>query len=225
MRLLQLPFSALIALFLAACAMPSSVPPTSIHQPMSVRPTPVTAAPTQGGIYNVATARPLFEDRRARYVGDTITVIIAEKTTASKLSENKSSRSQSFDLPSPTVTGLPMSSKISGIGLGINSANAFDGKGGNTSANDFSGLVTVTVVDVYPNGNLLISGEKQIGLKEGDEFVRFSGVVNPTFISGNNTILSTQIADARMEYKANGALNDATNMGWLSRFFQNILPF
>ena len=72
--------------------------------------------------------------------------------------------------------------------LGADSGNKFDGKGENTSTNDFTGTITVTVIEVYPNGNLLVSGEKQIGLKEGEEFIRFSGVVNPNTITGANTV-------------------------------------
>ena len=87
------------------------------------------------------------------------------------------------------------------------------------------GVITVTVIEVYPNGNLLVSGEKQMGLKEGEEFIRFSGVVNPNTISGLNTVSSTQVADARIEYKANGYIDSAQVMGWLARFFLTVLPF
>mgnify|MGYP001324573918 CR=1 FL=1 len=98
-------------------------------------------------------------------------------------------------------------------------------KGQNTSANDFTSSLTVTVVEVLPNGNLLVSGEKQIGLKEGDEFIRFSGVVNPNNVTASNTVQSTQVADARIEYKANGFIDSAQARGWLSRFFLSFLPF
>ena len=83
----------------------------------------------------------------------------------------------------------------------------------------------MTVIEVYPNGNLLVSGEKQMGLKEGEEFIRFSGVVNPNTITGANTVQSTQVADARIEFKANGFVDTAQVMGWLSRFFLTFLPF
>ena len=208
---------------LAGCA--TTVPPTAIHQPMSARPEPRNyAAPLNGAIYNVASARPLFEDRRARFVGDTITINIAEKTQASKASENKTTRAQTIAAAIPTVIGLPLKG-LQGLSLGASDTNNFDGKGSNTSANDFTGTLTVTVIEVYPNGNLLVSGEKQIGLKEGEEFVRFSGVVNPNTITSANTVQSTQVADARMEYKANGFLDSATVMGWLGKFFLTVLPF
>lgn len=208
---------------LAGCA--TTVPPTSVHQPMTVRPEARSvSASGNGAIFNVASSRPLFEDRRARFVGDTITINISEKTTASKNSENKTTRSTSVTAAVPTVNGLPFKT-LQGTSFSASGSNNFDGKGQNTSANDFTSSLTVTVIEVLSNGNLLVSGEKQIGLKEGEEFIRFSGVVNPNNITSANTVQSTQVADARIEYKANGFIDSAQAMGWLSRFFLSFLPF
>jgi flagellar L-ring protein precursor FlgH len=212
-----------LAAALSGCVTTS--PSTAIHQPMSMRPEPRNYAPQENGaIFNIASARPLFEDRRARFVGDTITINISEKVQASKTSENKATRTQSVDASVPTIVGLPFKG-AQGTTLAASSNNSFDGKGSNTSSNDFTGTITVTVIEVYPNGNLLVSGEKQIGLKEGEEFVRFSGVVNPNTITSANTVTSTQVADARIEYKANGFIDSAQVMGWLGRFFLTFLPF
>jgi flagellar L-ring protein precursor FlgH len=203
----------------------TTTPATAVHQPMTVRPEArQAAAPANGSIYNVATARPLFEDRRARLVGDTLTINIAEKTAAAKKSDTKANRSSDMSLGIPTIAGLPLKS-FQGTTLAANSSTAFEGKGENSSSNNFFGTLTVTVIEVYPNGNLLVSGEKQIGLKEGEEFIRFSGVVNPMTITAANTVASTQVADARIEYKANGFLDSAQVMGWLGRFFLSFLPF
>lgn len=211
------------ALALAGCV--TTAPATGVHQPMTVRPEPrETPAPVNGAIFNVANSRPLFEDRRARFVGDTLTINIVEKTQASKISENKTERTQTIDASVPTIAGLPFKG-VQGLALAANDTNKFDGKGQNNSSNDFTGTITVTVIEVYPNGNLLVSGEKQMGLKEGEEFIRFSGVVNPNYITGANTVQSTQVADARMEFKANGFIDSAQVMGWLSRFFLTVLPF
>jgi flagellar L-ring protein precursor FlgH len=211
------------AVVLTGCV--STTPGTAVHQPMSVRPAPQDVAPLgNGAIFNTASSRPLFEDRRARFVGDTLTINIVEKTQASKKSDTKAERSQSMDVSVPSVVGLPFKS-AQGMTLGLDSANKFGGTGSNTSSNDFISTITVTVIDVYPNGNLLVSGEKQLGLKDGEEFIRFSGVVNPNTITGANTVQSTQVADARMEFKANGTLDSANTPGWLTRFFLNVLPF
>jgi len=219
-------FSALLmslSALLAGCV--TMTPSTAVHQPMTVRPELRTAiAPANGSIYNVASARPLFEDRRARFIGDTITINIAEKTAAAKKSDTKAERTDDRTMGVPTLSGLPFAS-FQGAKLATNSETKFDSTGENTSSNNFTGTLTVTVIDVYPNGNLLVSGEKQIGLKEGEEFVRFSGVVNPNNITAGNTVQSTQVADARIEYKANGFVDSAQVMGWLGRFFLTVLPF
>jgi flagellar L-ring protein precursor FlgH len=213
----------LLIVTLSGCV--STVPATAIHQPMSVRPGSKDAVtPGNGAIFSNASSRPLFEDRRARFVGDTLTINIVEKTQASKKSDTKAERSQSMDVSVPAVIGLPFKG-VQGMTLGVESGNKFDGTGENTSSNDFISTITVTVIDVYPNGNLLVSGEKLLGLKEGEEFIRFSGVVNPNTITGANTVQSTQVADARMEFKANGFIDSVGVMGWLSRVFLNVMPF
>lgn len=203
----------------------TTTPATGVHQPMSVRPEyKGPALPTNGAIFNATASRPLFEDRRARYVGDILTINIVEKTQASKKSDTKAERSQSHDVSVPTVVNLPFKS-AQGMTLGVDAGNKFGGKGENTSSNDFISTITVTVIDVYANGNLLVSGEKVLGLKDGEEFIRFSGVVNPNTITGANTVQSTQVADARMEFKANGFIDSAGMMGWLSRVFMTVSPF
>ena len=208
---------------LAGCV--TTTPPTAVHQPMTVRPEIRTAvASSNGAIYNIASARPLFEDRRARFIGDTLIINIAEKVQASKTSNTKAERTQSVDASIPTVVGLPLKG-LQGTALAASDTNKFSGLGQNTSSNNFTGTLTVTVIEVYSNGNLLVSGEKQIGLKEGEEFIRFSGIVNPNTITASNTVQSTQIADARIEYKANGFVDSAQVMGWLGRFFLSFLPF
>ena len=203
----------------------TSVPPTNVHQPMTARPSPrFETANANGSIYQAANSRPLFEDRRARYVGDTITVKITESTTASTKSNNKLDKSNTA---SASVSGL---SKLPGkglVGLDLNaeSANAFSGKGEAANNNIFNGNMTVTVIDVMPNGNLLVSGEKQVAIGEEQEFVRISGVVNPSYVDAFNTVDSSRIADARIEYKSSGQLAEGMIMGWLARFFLNVMPF
>jgi flagellar L-ring protein FlgH len=217
------PLLLIATLPLAACV--TSTPSTMVHQPMSVRPeVRQNAYATQGAIYNAGLGRPLFEDRRARYVGDIITINIVENTQASKNSETKAERSSSVDATVPLITGLPFKT-FQGVGLNAGNSTSFDGSGSNTSSNAFRSTLTCTVIEVLPNGNLLVSGEKQIGLKEGEEFVRFSGIVNPATINAANTVQSTQVADARLEFKANGFVDTAQVMGWLGRFFLSVLPF
>ena len=208
---------------LAACAINQ---PAIVHQPMTARPPPDAPGKTQpaGSIYQQANFRPLFEDRRARFVGDTLTIFIAEKTAANKASGASAERTGAISASVPVVKGLP-GKTFQGMELGASSSNKFDGKGQAAASNDFTGTLTVTVIEVLTNGNLLVSGEKQIAMSQGSEFIRFSGIVNPVTVSASNTVTSTQVADARIEYRANGYIDEAQTMGWLARFFNNVLPF
>ena len=214
--------AAIATVAVTGCAI---TPPTNVHQPISARPA-VQSAPAQanGSIYQAVDRQmPLFEDRRAHNVGDTLIVAINEKTNASKKSNSSASRAGSNAYSAPTISGLPGKS-FQNSTLAASSANTFDGKGEAANNNDFTGTITVTVIEVLANGNLLVSGEKQVGINQGSEFIRFSGVVNPTAINGN-TVSSVQVADARLEYRANGYIDEAQTMGWLSRFFLTFLPF
>jgi flagellar L-ring protein precursor FlgH len=212
----------LFFLLTAGC---STVPPTNVHQPMTARPSPRFDMPSgNGAIYQAANSRPLFEDRRARYVGDTITVKITESTTASTKSNNKLDKSNVATASVSGLTGLPGKGLL-GLDLNAKSANAFSGKGEAANNNIFTGNMTVTVIDVMPNGNLLISGEKQLAIGSEQEFVRISGVVNPSFVDAFNVVESSKIADARIEYKSSGQVSDGQIMGWLARFFLNVMPF
>ncbi len=214
---------------LAGCAI---TPPASVHQPMTARPAPIAAAPVaNGAIYQVQYAaqpgyvnRPLFEDRRARAVGDILTISISETTSASKKSSSTAGRTGNTNASVTGLHGLPGKSLL-GSNVAATSSSAFEGTGDSASNNVFTGIVTVTVIEVLPNGNLLVSGEKQLGINQGSEFVRFSGVVNPASVSASNTVASTQVADARIEYRGNGYIDEAQTMGWMSRFFMNVLPF
>jgi flagellar L-ring protein FlgH len=217
---------ALGAALLAGC---NTVPPTNVHQPMTARPAqPPENRYASGAIFNAATTRPLFEDRRARFVGDTLTITIAENTSASTKSNSTATRTSAVDVGLPSVTGLPNNKWLDrslGISANASSSNTFSGEGEAAAKNAFTGTLTVTVIEVLPNGNLLVSGEKQVALTQGTEYIRLSGVVNPTFITATNTISSARVADARIEYKESGYISEAQVMGWLARFFLSVLPF
>lgn len=218
----RIAFCMFLAAMLTACG---GIPSTRIHQPASARPAPQLPPPVaNGAIYQAGYVRPLFEDRRARYVGDTLTISINEKTNASKKSNSSASKTGNIDFEVPIVKHLP-GKTFQHAELEASSSNKFEGKGESAANNLFTGMITVTVIDVLPNGNLLVSGEKLIAINQGEEFIRFSGVVNPIHVTGANTVSSTQVADAHIEYKANGYIDEAQVMGWLARFFLTVLPF
>lgn len=170
--------------------------------------------------------QPMFEDRRPRNIGDVLTIVLQENVSASKSSSINAGRNSGVNLGVKTVPhfldGLVGRGKVD---TDISGSNDFKGSGGANAKNTFSGTITVTVQDVMINGNLKVIGEKQIAINQGTEFIRFSGVVNPRTISGNNTVISTQVADARIEYVGNGYIDEAQTMGWLQRLFFNLSPF
>ncbi len=217
-------FAIMAVLALSGCI--ATTPPTSVHQPMTARPVAVTPPViSNGSIYQTGNAyRPLFEDRRARSVGDTLTISIVENTNADKKSGSTANRSSDNNFSVSTMAGLPGKSFL-GTNLGASSDFKFSGDGQSSSTNVFTGTITVTVTEVLPNGNLQVSGEKQVGISQGSEFIRFSGIVNPTYITSANSVNSVQVADARIEYRANGQIDSTQAMGWLSKFFLNVLPF
>jgi flagellar L-ring protein FlgH len=218
--------SAVVCCVLSVAGCVSTTPPTALHQPISVRPVQrPQAAPADGAIYQTGYGSGLlFEDRRARNVGDIVTIVIAEKTDASKKSNTNTGRASNNAFGVSALAGLPGKSFLNST-LNATSNFAFDGKGESASNNDFTGTITVTVIEVLANGYLLVSGEKQVGINQGSEFIRVSGIINPLQLTAANSVLSTQVADARIEYRSNGAVDENQKTGWLTRFFLNVLPF
>jgi flagellar L-ring protein precursor FlgH len=212
-------------LALAACS-PDALRRVEVAQPMTVRPAVQHAyepPPTRGAIYQPATWQPLLEDRKARAIGDTLTIQITEKLAASKTASSTANRTGSMNFVVPQAQVGTWS--IKGGSLSADSKNDFEGKGDSAANNVFTGTITVTVIDVLPNGNLIVSGEKQIGINQGSEFIRVSGVVAPRYILADNTVLSTQVADARIEYRGAGYIDEAQTLGWLARAFMSVMPF
>ncbi|WP_234472966.1 MULTISPECIES: flagellar basal body L-ring protein FlgH [Erwiniaceae] len=221
---------ATLLLTLNGCAL---VPRTPLVQgATTAEPTPSAPPVVNGSIFQGVAPlnygyQPLFEDRRPRNIGDTLTITLQENVSASKSSSANASRDGSNSFGVSTVpTGLSGLVGAAGekAGLDANGKNDFAGKGGATANNTFTGTITVTVNQVLSNGNLRVVGEKQIEINQGTEFIRFSGVVNPRTISASNAVLSTQVADARIEYVGNGYINEAQTMGWFQRFFLNVSP-
>ena len=214
-----------VAVLASGCAQVPREP--LVHQPMTARAENVASAPRRatGAIFQDGPGgSALFEDRRPRNVGDILTIVISERVNASKNSGASASRTGSLVAD---FAGIPklLGSLLDGQDAKLSGGNKLDAKGGANANNTFNGVITVTVVDVMRNGNLLVSGEKQMGINQGTEYIRFSGVVNPRTVSGNNTVPSTLVADARIEYTAKGYIDEAQHMGWMQRFFLNVMPF
>jgi len=210
---------------LSGCALLNSPPPVDVAQPTSVRPLPL-AAPvvSNGAIFQSGQYRPLFEDYRARLVGDTLTVQIVEKVSASQKSNSSVDKTGKLEA---AVTALPMLSlnSLNRASASGSSGNTYAGKGSTDTANDFRGTITASVTEVLPNGHLVIAGEKQIGVNSNVDVLRFSGQVDPLSIQPGNFVASAQIANVRIEHRGRGQQAEAQGIGWLSRVFLNVLPF
>ena len=207
----------LMVLMLSGCA----VDPTSIvPHPTSARAVSAQPAkPQNGAIFQNASYRPIFEDYKARGVGDVLTILIQEKVSADKKNTSSDSKTGKINARLDKMLGL----KIAGMEAAEQTAIQSDAKATGGASYNFSGYISVTVIEVLPNGNLLVSGEKQIGMDEGTEFIRLSGVVAPMLIQAGNTIPSTKLADARVEYRTNSQIDPAELLKSLNRIFSTVL--
>ena len=216
----------LVLLWAAACVSGCGMlyPRVEVAETLPV-PEAVAAVPTagNGAIFQAGSYRPLFEDHRARLVGDSLVVQIVEKVSASQKSNSSIDKGGTL---AGSVTALPgvKAAVLARATVAGSSANTFAGKGATESSNDFSGTITVIVRGVLPNGHLLIAGEKQIGVNSNVDVLRFSGQVDPRAIQPGNSVQSAQVANVRLEHRGRGAQADAQAVGWLSRVFLSVLP-
>ena len=197
---------------------PKPDPAFSSVLPAYSQPLPIN----DGAIYRAGYEMALFADQRARRIGDIITIELIEKTNASKKASTKTKKDNKMDIATPLIFGGP----VTHIGKEILAASAdakrdFNGEGDSTQSNSLTGRISVTVINVLPNGNLMVRGEKLLTLNQGSERIQLSGVIRAADVSPDNTVLSTQVADAQISYAGEGALADANQSGWMARFFQS----
>ena len=226
-------------MILAAIAM-SGCNTTPKRDPMFAPVRPAYVQPqvvNNGAIYQAGQEKAWFEDMRARRVGDLITVKLVEKTEGSKEANSEIKKSQDTTIANPTIWGstpqfsvpgiIPLASNSNNtLETSVSSTSNFKGEGDADQSNELTGSVTVTVVEVLPNGYLVVRGEKRIGINQGNEYVKLSGIVRPADIDSTNTVESTKIGDATILYVGDGQVADSSVMGWLSKFFISaIMPF
>ena len=179
--------------------------------------------PANGSIFQVADGyAALHEGQRARRVGDPLTIVLVERTAASKSSSTALNSGGGFGITPPATGALSLFKETD---ASISGKRNFTGKGEADQANALSGEVSVTVAAVYPNGTMLVQGQKRVTLNRGDEFVQIKGIVRTADIDANNRVPSTRVADARIAYTGKGDVARASRQGWLSRFFQILSPF
>lgn len=208
---------------LGGCVAAGDVRPYTAMAPI-VQPLPAAAAPSAGAIYQAGPGLSLFSDDKAREVGDLLTINLVERTTAQSTATTGTSKTSETEISTPSIFGAPVTLH----GKDILSASAsgersFDGSGETAQSNRLQGSVTVTVVQRLANGNLVVSGQKNMRLNQGDELVQIQGVVRPGDIAADNTIPSSKVANAQIVYGGRGALAQSNSMGWLARFFNSRL--
>jgi len=210
----------LCLLVLAGCSSPAQVAmrdDDDEHMP----PQRVARGGVSGGVFTADTVS-LTSDSRAYRVGDAVTVILQETTQASKRAGTSISKGSSIGI-SPLAALGKVYDKAA---LDISAERDFQGDATSTQQNALSGSLTVIVQEVLPNGLLRVAGEKNLMLNQGEEFVRLKGFVRAADVDADNRVSSLRVANARIAYSARGALADANQPGWLTRFFNSpLMPF
>lgn len=175
-----------------------------------------------GSLFRTGWSNGLYSDTKARRVGDIITVLLMENTQASKSAKTETKKETDASLsPLVGLNGLAPTINGNTLELGIESDGQFKGDAKSNQSNSLNGQITVHVLRVLPNGNLVIRGEKWLTLNTGQEFIRLTGIVRAEDITADNTVDSTRVANARISYSGKGSLAETQEAGWLSSFFMS----
>lgn len=194
---------------------------------------PGNAPSSPGSIWPGETSRnTLFQDLKAKNIGDSVTVLISENSNAAKAASTSTSRVSSDDAAIQKLLGVPLN-----LGMKFNAASAFspefqssynskfDGNGTTKRSGVLTAVITTRVVNVLPNGNLVLEGRKDMVINNELQYIVISGIIRPEDLSSADTVSSSQLSDARIEYSGKGVLSDEQRPGWLRRIFDNVWPF
>ncbi|MFI9652133.1 flagellar basal body L-ring protein FlgH [Guyparkeria halopsychrophila] len=194
---------------------PAMPPEASEHNPVQ----------SNGAIFQTGQVDNMFADSRPYRVGDILTVLLEERMQASKSAQTSTGKSQETAITPPNILGLT-GPAIERLNAQITGERDFAGDGASSQQNTLNGQITVTVARVLSNGNLVIRGQKWIGINQGSEFIKLAGMVRPQDIAADNTVMSSRVANAQIAYGGEGVINESNNMGWMARFFNSpIFPF
>ena len=178
--------------------------------------------PSNGSIFSTSSAGLFSSDRRAKKVGDILSVTLSETFSSNKAVTNSSGKT---DTIGAEIGPTGIMRNFAGLGGSASKTNSFSGSMATNQSNSLSGTLSATVVRVFPNGNLEIKGQKKLRITEGTEYIRLSGLIRPQDISTTNSVSSAKIAEAQIEYVGAGILDSATKPGWGSKIFRAISPF
>ncbi len=186
---------------------------------------PVAQETVTGSTFNAAYAQNLYSDIKAHRVGDLITINLVESTQANKQAKNELKKNNSNNISANALMGY-QNPFDGAFGVDLSSANNFKGEAKVNQNNSLFGAISVNVVQVLPNGNLVVRGEKWLTINAGEEYIRVTGIIRPQDVASDNSIESTRVANARIQYSGEGATQASQRQGWLARFFQSpIWPF
>ncbi len=226
-RTLKLFLIAFSLLILQACSTTRiQVQPDPMYAPVDLKESRFQPV-NNGSIFQQGRAVRLFEDSKAFRVGDLLSISLAESTNATKSAATNTAKDDDTTIGAGTLLGItPTFKGNSFLNNSLSSERAFKGSGDTAQSNSLQGEITVMVTDILPNGNLVVRGEKIIGLNQGSEFIRISGIVRAQDVSSNNEVQSGKLANARIFYGGGGVIAEANTKGWLSRFFNSpVFPF
>ncbi len=214
---------ALAALAFGASAAAYAAKPAPGYEAALPDALPAAPAMATGGIFNVnAGYAPLHTGNRASRVGDPLTILLVENTRSTKAAGSQTGRDGGFALKPPKSGPFGF---LDPNALNASGDSSFKGQGTASQSNTFSSQLGVTIAEVRPNGTALVKGEKRLMLSQGEEWVQFSGIVRISDIDEDNRIVSSRVADARVNYAGKGSIQRAGREGWLLRFFNAITPF
>jgi len=207
---------AMLMMLFGCASAPVTPAPSSLPMP------PPAEAAIDGSIYGSGGGLALFEDQKARRVGDTLTIILVEATTAKKKASTSTSKDSTTDIGNPTLFGRPLTVGGTPVGaFGLESSRKFAGNGDSSQSNQLQGSVSVIVTQVLPNGSLVVSGKKHLQINQGKETVSIEGIVRPADVRPDNTVTSDRVANANISYAGEGAVADSNAAGWMTRFFNS----
>lgn len=173
----------------------------------------------QGGVFQQTFHGNWLQSRKQRRIGDIVTVELVENIDATKSSSVTYNKSQEFALADIKAGSANI------LGVDLDSENKFVGKGDSSKSNTLNGDIAVRIVTVLPNSLFRVKGERQLQINEGGETVVIEGLIRAEDIQSNNTVLSTNIADAKISYVSKGVMDSVSEPGWFAEFIYKYFPF
>lgn len=184
--------------------------------------------PREGSLFSASREGSLYSDFRARNVGDVVTILIAENLKAANDAATQTQKDSSANLGLTGILGL-IFSKNSTVTpantIGGSATDKYNGNGKSSRNASFTGTISARVAQVLPDGSLLVEGSRELKINNETQYLILSGVVRPKDLAPDNTVSSTRIADARIEYTGGGVLSDKQGPGWLVRLLDTVAPF